>query len=473
MVADQADEDVDVVGGKAEAASDVSDDADTDLGVVAGKALADVVEECPDEEEVRAAQGRSQSGGLGRRLEKVPVDREAVEGVALWVVAHGRPLGKQPGEQAPLVEGLESGDGGRPRGEDPHQGPTQLVGPRRRRCGGAGGEDVEGGAGDGQLSFGGHGRHPKGQTRVPVDVGIGTEDDHLVGDGAVAVTGERHPRLDGMRVDAGRGLGAAGTTAAAGAPEAAGARRGPQGAAAPDVVGHPGDGATRLRDGGHQGVGIVVVECGGDLVLFLEQQAVGRPSGDPMQFDARGGEHLAGRIETGEVHLVGQGGCGPSGGPHHVDVAQAAVRLLQIGLEQERHIAVGAVALVDLFGENGKPPPGPRAPEVERPGEERVHDGGITGHQATVEQAELGPEVVGRDGQDLRRATHRVVEAHSLVPHRIPDGVGDGFDILAALVDEHHVEVATGAELAPAVPAHRHQSESPDLPVCSVVQEAR
>ena len=102
-----------------------------------------------------------------------------------------------------------------------------------------------------------------------------------------------------------------------------------------------------------------------------------------------------------------------------------------------------------------------------------VDDLGVPGHQATVEQAELGPQVVGGHVEDLGRPADRVVEAHPLVPDRIPDGVGDGADVPPTLVDEDHVEVAAGTELAPAVAADRHQSEAPEVPVGGVVQEPR
>ena len=145
--------------------------------------------------------------------------------------------------------------------------------------------------------------------------------------------------------------------------------------------------------------------------------------------------------------------------------------LLQIGLEEKGDVAVGAMALVDLFGQDGEPLSGPGAPQVEGPGQKGRHHVGIPGHRAAVEQAELGPEVLGGDLQDLGRPADRVVEAHALVPDRVPDGVGDGADVAPTLVDEDHVEVAARAQLAAAVAADRHQGEVAEISVGGMVEE--
>ena len=53
-----------------------------------------------------------QGGRVGRRLAQVPVDGEAVVGVALGPARHRRPLRQQPDQQALLVERLQHRDGG-------------------------------------------------------------------------------------------------------------------------------------------------------------------------------------------------------------------------------------------------------------------------------------------------------------------------------------------------------------------------
>jgi hypothetical protein len=65
-----------------------------------------------------------------------------------------------------------------------------------------------------------------------------------------------------------------------------------------------------------------------------------------------------------------------------------------------------------------------------------------------------------------------VVECDPLVPHRVPDPVGGGFDVAPALVDQDHVEIAERAELAPSVAAHGHESEAPGVTAGGVLEQA-
>ncbi len=78
--------------------------------------------------------------------------------------------------------------------------------------------------------------------------------------------------------------------------------------------------------------------------------------------------------------------------------------------------------------------------------EERLGHSGLAPHHPAVEQAQGHPHVLGGGAQHLRGAANRVVEVHTLVPDRVPDGVGDGLDLPVAVVDQHHVEVAVGAQ---------------------------
>ena len=107
-----------------------------------------------------------QRGGDGRRLEEVPVDGEAVVGVALGLVPHRGPLGQVPLEQVPLVQRLEGGDGRGAGGQHPHQRGPQVVGPGLGRGRRLAAEEVEGVPGDGQILLGGHRGQSEGQGRV-------------------------------------------------------------------------------------------------------------------------------------------------------------------------------------------------------------------------------------------------------------------------------------------------------------------
>ena len=76
-----------------------------------------------------------------------------------------------------------------------------------------------------------------------------------------------------------------------------------------------------------------------------------------------------------------------------MDVAQAAVGLLQVGLEQEGDVAVGTVAFVDLGRQHRKPLRGVGPPLVERRGQHGLGHRRVAGHHPAVEQSELGSEV--------------------------------------------------------------------------------
>ena len=165
-------------------------------------------------------------------------------------------------------------------------------------------------------------------------------------------------------------------------------------------------------------------------------------------------------------------GDGQGGRAHGVEVAESAVGLLQVGLEKEGDVAVGAVALVDLGGEHREPRAGPGPPLVEGPGEHGLGHRGVAGDDPAVEQPELGPKVLAGHLEDLGRAAHGVVEADALVPHRVPDGVGHPTDVAPPAVDEDHVEIAVGAQLAPPVPAHGDQGETLRFPVGRLVEQA-
>jgi hypothetical protein len=66
---------------------------------------------------------------------------------------------------------------------------------------------------------------------------------------------------------------------------------------------------------------------------------------------------------------------------------------------------------------------------------------------AGAEQRRGGVEVVGGQAEGLLRHLDTVAEMDSLLPDRIPDGVGDRGDIRPRVVKEHDVDVAAGGQL--------------------------
>ena len=99
------------------------------VGVVARVALAEVVEQRAEHEQVGPLDPVGERGGVGRRLPQVPVDGEAVVGVALRAAAHRRPLRQQAHEDAALVERLEHVDRPVPLAEQGDQLVDGAVGP--------------------------------------------------------------------------------------------------------------------------------------------------------------------------------------------------------------------------------------------------------------------------------------------------------------------------------------------------------
>ena len=53
-----------------------------------------------------------------------------------------------------------------------------------------------------------------------------------------------------------------------------------------------------------------------------------------------------------------------------------------------------------------------------------------------------------------------MVEPDPLVPHGIPDRVGEDRHVAARLVDEDHVQITVGTQLAAAIAPYRHEGHA-------------
>ena len=136
--------------------------------------------------------------------------------------------------------------------------------------------------------------------------------------------------------------------------------------------------------------------------------------------------------------------------------------LLEVGLQEERHVSGAGSALGHLLLEEGEvqgtepiPPGGPRLLQ------ERLGDPGLAPDEPAVQEAEGHPHVISGSGEDLGGPADRVVQVDSFVPDGVPDGIGDLADVPDPVVDEDDIEVAEGAERAPAVATYRDQGQVP------------
>ena len=349
-------------------------------------------------------------------------------GVALRLAAHVGPLRDDRLPEAALVEGLDDVDGGRP---------ARNRSTKRRRASsdhGVGigrcvGQSVEGVAVDpGLVASGGHGdaQHEEGLA------------------GRVRAEGELHRAF--AQDDPGGHV----AVAEQPAPEHA-LERGAD--AGPEVVAHPGDGARRGGERPHHGVGVGVPERGGDRVLLLEQESVAGPAGAAVQLDPGGQQREVGGLDLGRV-AVEEGGLGLLGPADGVDVAQAAAAVLEVGLEEEGHLAGLGVAVGDALVQLAQPPPAALLPERQALLGELVGQGGVTGDVAHAQHRRGRVEVVGGEAQGLLDRAHGVAELQVLVPDRVPDALGEALDLDPGVVEEVDVDVAARGQLGAPVAAH-------------------
>ena len=246
---------------------------------------------------------------------------------------------------------------------------------------------------------------------------------------------------------------------------------GPGAAAPPGIVPLPGHGAPGGGHGQHQRVRIGHAQGGSHLLLFLEEQLVLFPSGPAVQFHPDRGQDGPGVVDGHGVHVVGQDRNGQHQRRQRRHIPQPAVGLLEIGLEQEPDVAVRPVPFGHQPGQHPQPGRLLLHPAVAGALQHRFGHLGVAADDPSVEQAQGHPQVLTRHVQGFTRPSYAVVQRDALVPYRVPDLVGGGRDIGLAPVDEHDVEIAERTQLAPAVAAHRHQSDAASLVAGGLVEQ--
>ena len=298
------------------------------VGVVAGEALADVVQQRADQEEVGPLDRVGQPRRQGRGFEQVPVDGEGVVGVALGLVAHGGPLGDQPDQQAVLVEGLELVDGGAARAEQRDEGRPGLARPGVARRRHAVGQTVQRPRAMGRSSSAAVAARRSGKRGV-------------VGDRRASASGRsrrRRATMSGPRSVEAPVWPASGGAAAEASP---GRRSGvPQPAPAPHVVARPRRSGVRPSDTASMSASASEKPSASATWSWSWSRSLScSRRGHAVQLDADVGEERGRVLERGQVGVVGQQRGVGGDGAEHADVAQAAVALLQVGLQEEGDVA--------------------------------------------------------------------------------------------------------------------------------------
>lgn len=343
----------DVVAVEADARGDVLGDDLVGHRMVAGPALADVVQQRGDQQQVGAVDAAGELGGAHGRLDEVPVDGPDVHGVALGAAAHPLPVGQHAGDQALGLQRLPDLDGGLSRAEQGHELLARLGGP----WGGQGADTRRhapyGVQGERESGLGGGGRGPQREHGVAVGARGPGEHDFAV----LLHHAFRERRALGDRF-----------AAPEHGPQARSYGTRPEHAShlAPGDVTGVGDDPCGLVDLAQEGVGVQETEFGGDLVLLLEREPVGRAAGRQVQGVPDVEQPAPGVVEA-LARGVGQpgGGDGAQGGR----VPEAAAGLFEVGFEQvlQFALALGALGaqllefgealgrLVAPVGEDGRP----------------------------------------------------------------------------------------------------------------------
>jgi hypothetical protein len=370
---------------------------------------------------------------------EVPVDGEGVVGVALRLEPDHRPLRDDADPDALLVEGLDDGQRPFTAQQKLDEERAGLVAPRLSQLGWTVGQAVERAALDAGVVPGRGQGHLQGQKGVGrrVDSSAQFDDAFTQHNAGSEITIAHHHRLNGTlqgRVDA-----------------------------VPYLITRPGDAACRSRDAAHHLVGIDVAECRCDRVLLLEYEPVSRSPSAPVQFDPR---RENGLVRLGQAGVVSfehdpSGRLGPVDG---VCVAQPTTAVLEIGLEQERHLAGLAVTLANGAAQLAQPTLGPLLPEREGLIGELAGQHRVTRNGAQRQHRRGRVEIVGSQVERLLRRAHRVTELQALVPERVPDALGDLADVGAAPVHQQQIDVALGRELGAPIAPDRHQGEAVDPP---------
>jgi hypothetical protein len=173
------------------------------------------------------------------------------------------------------------------------------------------------------------------------------------------------------------------------------------------------------------------------------------------------------RVEPDQVALVQQAGGDergastrrrrqrPAGPVERLEIAHATAAVLEVGFEHLRDRARAHLAQFGGRGQRSDDPVAALPCQLAHLVREFVDEGDVAGDHPHLEQRGERVEVVIGDRERFLHRAHGLTEHEGRVPQRVPEFAGgrrNGGPPTAA-VQEHHVDVGTGAQLATRVGA--------------------
>ena len=197
--------------------------------------------------------------------------------------------------------------------------------------------------------------------------------------------------------------------------------------------------------------------------MIFQSEHVAGTIGRQVQRDTSAQQDVVGTIEVDQI-LGDQIEARFLRPPQRLDVAEATVAVLQIGLEVVGDIAGRLLAHTHPITQLRKVPAAVAAPRRQTLSDHLRGQLVVTGERPGGHERRGRVEVGPGEVELLVDPSDGMTELHARVPQRVPDGARNRLDLFGDLlrfdvVDEQQVEVALRGELAAPVAADRQQCD--------------
>ena len=427
------DERVDIGCRESKLRTNLTDQLHPNNRVIARVALAEIVKQSAEHEEVGSGHAVDEQRCVGSGFPQMPVNSEAMIGVALRLRPVRFPFRKQSSKQFSLIERLKDTDRTVPFEQQRHKLGRGANGPRALPRFDFIVQSVERAASNPAVIAGSSDRCLKNERGVSNRVGrIGQFDLTITKHDA------RRNRAVWQAVCGGDG-------------------------SAPVLVDKPRNGPPGCCNVGHQVVGITPAAGLSRRVLVLEAEDVARSSGGTMERDSRSEENVVATLEFPEIFRKDRQPAlvRPL---ERLNVAQAAVAQLKIGFKPVRHVASIVLAFAHSRPQTCQESVAVLVPAGPPLGRHFVGKVAVTGEKACREQRRCGVQICTDDRQLFLGGADCMTEFDACIPQRIPECTRYGLDSRGSLfafqvVDKQQVEVAPWSEFAASEPADGQESE--------------